>query len=114
MADADSEQCEAAFLKAIHGQHGCTVDWKARLPEVKEELSECMTSDEVAVLQRIAVPEEPTASRIVTRLANSLEAALNERSLVPLESFGDFAILLLVPKSQKSRIEELANGWLIR
>jgi hypothetical protein len=113
MEQVDFERSEAAFLMAIHGKHGCTVDWSAKADDIREALVECMTPDEFACLQAVHIPEKQTASHLVKRLAAELDALLPERSLVALESFGDFVILLLVRKSEKDRLKKLANGWLI-
>jgi len=114
MRQLDLDRCEEAFLRAIRGKHGCTVDWRASPEDIREALAECMTSEEIALLRTVAIPNERTASRSLIKLGNALEGKPMSRSLVPLESFGDFAIVLLVPKLQREEIESLSNGWLIR
>jgi hypothetical protein len=114
MQSSDFAQCEEAFLRAIQGKHGCTVDWKARPEEIRESLGECMNPEEIALFRTIPIANERTASGTVLKLTKALQGTPMPRSLVLLESFGDFVIVLLVPKAQKENIEALANGWLIR
>src|ERR1051325_10789713 len=104
MRESDFEKCEEAFLAAIEGKHGCAIDWKASEGEIREGLAECATPEELDILRGIPLPNERTASKNLVRLAEQFNQNAATRSLILLESFGDFVIVLLVPTSKKEQI----------
>jgi len=113
MARLRFEECEASFLNFIRGRHGCVVDWRANREEIIEELAGCASPDEIELIRSLEFSSSKLSSKTLVALTHALDRTANARSLIPMESFGDAAIVLLVPRALATRCKELANGWLI-
>ena len=106
---SDLEQ-EEAFLRFVEGKHACVLDWKAQRDDIYAELQPLLSPEERRLLPAV---EQLPADRAATiaALRNALSAS--QRRLVHTESYGDFSVLVLVPKEKEQEFLVAVGPWLI-
>src|SRR5262245_10711708 len=95
---APEETQEGLFLDFTDGRHACALDWKATPADVVEGLLPLLSDDEkklVASLEDLPRERDDAIAKIRSQLA------AGPRTLVHTESFGDFSILIVVPKEKE-------------
>jgi hypothetical protein len=110
MRKATDEECEAILLSQADGRHGGPVDWRGTPEDIYEVLSPCLTDTERRLLPPLSdLPAQPPAQVVASLDVHLLQGP---RALRALESFGDFVIVLLVPRQQIPEFDESVGVWL--
>jgi len=110
MRRANDEECEALLLSQAEGRHGGPVDWRGTPEDVYAVLGPCLTEEERALF--------PPISALSSRRPPEVFAELDEhfrkgpRALRSLESFGDFSIVLLIPRHRVEEFDRSVGPWL--
>ena len=105
----DLEQ-EEAFLSFVEGKHACVLDWKAQRDEIYAELQPLLSPEERRLLP---APEQLPADAAATIAALRRALSASGRTLVHTESFGDFSVLVLVPKEKEREFIAAVGPWRI-
>jgi hypothetical protein len=106
---SDVEQGEA-FLRFVEGKHACVLDWKAQRDDIYAELQPLLSPEERRLLPAAEqLPADPAET--IAALRHALSAS--ERRLVHTESYGDFSMLVLVPKEKEQEFIAAVGPWLI-
>jgi hypothetical protein len=107
MSDVEQEE---AFLRFVEGKHACVLDWKARRDDIHAGLQPLLSPEE----RRLLPPAEQLpadAAGTIAALRQALSAS--GRRLVHTESYGDFSVLVLVPKDKEQEFIVSVGPWLI-
>ncbi|WP_216966649.1 hypothetical protein [Lysobacter sp. MMG2] len=110
MRKAGDEECEAILLAQVEGRHGGPVDWRGTAEDIYQTLDPCLTSSERALMPALSeLQAQPPA-----QIAAAVDAYLlpGPRALRALESFGDFVIVLLVPRHKLEAFDRSVGSWL--
>ena len=110
MGTAEPEECEAIFLREIKGRSGGPLDWRGSAADIYKILNECTTDRERRYLPLPEAVQGDEPAEIVACLDAHLEQA--PRALRAMDSFGDFIIVLLIPRDRLSAFEHAARYWL--
>lgn len=110
MRKATEDECEALLLSQVESSIGGTVDWRGTPKDIYDVLSPCLTEAERALLPSLPSVGEQPPTKVIATLDLQLQGA--PRALRALESFGDFIIILLVPRGSLTRFDQLARHWL--
>ena len=106
---SDQEQ-EEAFLRFVEGKHACVLDWRAQRDDIYAELQPLLSPEERRLLPSAGqLPADRAAT--IAALRHALSAS--ERRLVHTESYGDFSVLVLVPKEKEQEFLAAVGSWLI-
>ena len=107
MSDVGQEE---AFLSFVEGKHACVLDWKAQRDEIYAGLQPLLSPEERRLLPAAEqLPADPAGT--IAALRQALSAA--GRRLVHTESYGDFSLLVLVPKDKEQEFIATVGPWLI-
>ena len=107
MSDVEQEE---AFLRFVEGKHACVLDWKAQREDIYAGLEPLLSPDETRLLPPAEqLPADPAGTIAALRQALSASG----RRLVHTESYGDFSVLVLVPKDKEQEFIESVAPWLI-
>ena len=107
MSDVKQEE---AFLSFVEGKHACVLDWKAEREDIHAELQPLLSPEERQLLPPAErLPADPAGT--IAALRNALTASA--RRLVHTESYGDFSVLVLVPKEKEQEFIAAVGPWLI-
>jgi hypothetical protein len=101
---------EALFLSLIERRHGGTVDWRGTPHDIYDVLLPCLTAEERARLPDVASVETAPPAQVVQTL--SAHFANAPRTLRAMESFGDFIIVLLLPRERVAEFDRVAANWI--
>ena len=107
MSDVEQEE---AFLRFVEGKHACVLDWKTRRDDIHAGLQPLLSPEE----RRLLPPAEQLpadAAGTIAALRQALSAS--GRRLVHTESYGDFSVLVLVPKDKEQEFIVSVGPWLI-
>jgi hypothetical protein len=107
MHGAEAEECEAIFLREIEGRFGSRVDWRGSAADIYDILDACSTDRERRCLPPLEDVPDDDPAEVVAYLDAHLEQA--PRALRALDSFGDFMIVLLIPRDRLSAFEHAAG-----
>ena len=110
LTDLEPEAREAEFLSILEHRHGGTVDWRGTPEDVYEILSQCVAADECGRLPDVGTIQRQPPARIVQALDSYLGSS--SRALRAIESFGDFVIVLLVPRERVAEFDRIARHWI--
>ncbi|HET7691921.1 MAG TPA: hypothetical protein VFM44_02410 [Gemmatimonadota bacterium] len=107
MSDVEQEE---AFLRFVEGKHACVLDWKARRDDIYAGLQPLLSPEELRLLPLAEqLPADPAGTIAALRQALSGSG----RRLVHTESYGDFSVLVLVPKDKEQEFIVSVGPWLI-
>lgn len=101
---------EEAFLSFVEGKHACVLDWKAQPEDIHAELQPLLSSEERRLLP---AAEQLPADHAGTIAALRHALSASDRRLVHTESYGDFSVLVLVPKEKEQEFIAVVGPWLI-
>ena len=101
---------EEAFLRFVEGKHACVLDWKAQRDDIYAELQPLLSPEERRLLP---AAEQLPADRAATIAALRHALSASDRRLVHTESYGDFSVLVLVPKEKEQEFLAAVGPWLI-
>jgi hypothetical protein len=101
---------EELFLSLIEGRHGGPVDWRGTAEDIYEVVLSCLTSEERTCLPDVTSIQAAPPARIVEALSSRLVSA--PRTLRAIESFGDFIIVLLLPRERVADFDRIAKAWI--
>jgi hypothetical protein len=101
---------EELFLSLIEGRHGGPVDWRGTPEDIYEVVVPCLTEGERACLPDVASVQVAPPARIIESLSSRFDGA--PRTLRAIESFGDFVIVLLVPRERVTEFDRIAGSWI--
>jgi hypothetical protein len=107
MSDVEQEE---AFLRFVEGKHACVLDWRAQRDDIYAGLAALLSPEERRLLPAAEqLPAEPAGTIAAIRKALSASG----RRLVHTESYGDFSVLVLVPKDKEQEFIVSVGPWLI-
>jgi len=107
MSDVEQEE---AFLRFVEGKHACVLDWKAQRDDIYAGLQLLLSPEERRLLPPAEeLPADPAGTIAALRQALSASG----RRLVHTESYGDFSVLVLVPKDKEQEFIVSVGPWLI-
>jgi hypothetical protein len=107
MSDVEQEE---AFLRFVEGKHACVLDWKAQRDDIYAGLQPLLSPEELRLLPLAEqLPADPAGTIAALRQALSASG----RRLVHTESYGDFSVLVLVPKDKEQEFIVSVGPWLI-
>jgi hypothetical protein len=107
MSDVEQEE---AFLRFVEGKHACVLDWRAQRDDIYAGLEALLSPEERRLLPAAEqLPAEPAGTIAAIRKALSASG----RRLVHTESYGDFSVLVLVPKDKEQEFIVSVGPWLI-
>lgn len=109
MTKVGDEECEAIFLEKIAETHGGAADWRAEPTEVLEVIEPLLTTEERGLLATIQFEEEQRPGETVKKLDAHL--ATTGRAVRALDSFGDFIIVVLVPRERLAAFDAANEYW---
>ncbi len=110
LVDLEPEAREAEFLSIIQARFGGPVDWRGTPQDIYEVVSPCLTVEERSRLPDVQAVERRPPARVVEALDSRLGSS--SRALRAIESFGDFVIVLLVPRERVAEFDRLARHWI--
>ncbi|WP_155844894.1 hypothetical protein [Arenimonas oryziterrae] len=110
MRKANDEECESILLSQAEGRHGGPVDWRGTAEDVYAVVSPCLADAERALMPPLSgLPAQSPAQIVAALDAHLLQGP---RALRALESFGDFVIVLLVPRQKLQEFDDSVGSWL--
>lgn len=106
----DVDAAEARFLDAIDGRYGGVVDWRADAGAVLAVVAPLLPPPALERLPPVQVLPEEGPGQVV----ETLEVCLTDtpHALRVLDGFGDFLIVLCVPRDRLPAFDEAAGPWL--
>lgn len=110
MRGATDEECETLLVDHISKTCGGTADWKEHPHDIAETLAEFLSADEADLLRRLALDERTKPAQAVQRFDALLTHS--PKGVRALESFGDFYIVLVVPRPLLPRFDEVNKHWI--
>jgi hypothetical protein len=110
LAGLEPEAREAEFLSIIEHRHGGPVDWRGTPEDIYEILLPCLAADERGHLPDVGTIQRQPPARVVQALDSHL--GRSSRALRAIESFGDFFIVLLVPRERVAEFDRIARHWI--
>ena len=110
MHGADDERCEAMLVDHVSRTCGGTADWKEHPKDVMETLAPFLSPEESHILQKADIDDLTRPPEAIRHLDNLLSQTA--KGVRALDTFGDFYILVVMPRSQLGRFDEVNKYWL--
>ncbi|WP_332740973.1 hypothetical protein [Hydrogenophaga sp.] len=110
MREATDDECEALFVEHVSRTCGGTVDWREQPQDIADTLAEFLSADEASLIQASTFNDRTGPPQAIQGFDESLKGS--PRGVRALESFGDFYIVLVLPRHLLPRFDEINQHWI--
>lgn len=110
MRGATDAGCEALFVDHLSRTCGGTADWKEHPQDIAETLVAFLSADEADLIRHLMVDDRTKPAQAVQRFDELLSSST--KGVRALESFGDFYIVVVVPRHLLPRFDEVNKHWI--
>jgi hypothetical protein len=110
MRQANDEQCEAMLVDHVEKTCGGTADWREHTKDVAETICAFLAPEEAALLQHLSLDDHARPHEAAAQLDKLL--AGTAKGVRALDTFGDFYILVVVPRTLLAQFDDINKYWL--